>query len=119
MLPLPQAEPSLLKGQSAEGAHHLAPHSPNMHEHIGEEAPCSGTVPRVVYKGALHVLRVVGLQHPLVEAGPVTQEHNNLQTQYSWSETGIFKAHGVAGGQPTWARVTEAMNTGGGQLRCL
>lgn len=33
---------------------------------------------RVVHKGALHVLWVVGLQHPLVEAGPIAQEHNDL-----------------------------------------
>lgn len=89
-----------------------------MHEHVREEAPGAGTVPRVVHEGALHVLGVVGLQHPLVEAGPVAQEHDDLGTRVlGWSRPGAPEAPGAAAGGPTWARVTEAMNTGGGQLR--
>lgn len=56
---------------------------PNVHEHVGEEAPGAGTVPRVVHEGALHVLGVVGLQHPLVEAGPVAQEHDDQRRSTS------------------------------------
>lgn len=95
----------------------MGPHSPNVHEHVGEEAPGPCSVPGVVYKRALHVLRVVGLQHPLVEAGPIAQEHDDL------GEKGIRTGPGQGcgwqtGGRLTWARVTEAINTGGGQLRC-
>lgn len=55
-----------------------------MHEHVGEEAPRPRPVPGVVDKGALHVLRVIGLQHPLVQPGPVAEEHNDLW-QTPWS----------------------------------
>lgn len=51
---------------------------PHVHEHVGEEAPGPGAVAGVVYEGALHVLWVVGLQHPLVESGPIAQEHDDL-----------------------------------------
>lgn len=56
----------------------MGPHSPDVHEHVGKKAPGPSSVARVVHKGALHVLGVVGLQHPLVEAGPIAQEHNDL-----------------------------------------
>lgn len=49
-----------------------------MHEHVGEEAPGARAVPWVVDQGALHVLGVVGLQHPLVQPGPIAEEHDDL-----------------------------------------
>lgn len=96
------------------------PDSPDVHEHVGEEAPGSSTVAGMVHEGALHVLRVVGLQHPFVETGPVAQEHDDL------GDRGVRARRGQARGRfpewwtggHTWARVTEAINTGGGQLRC-
>lgn len=39
---------------------------PNMHEHVAEEAPHLCTVAGVVDQGALHEVRLIGLQHPLV-----------------------------------------------------
>lgn len=94
----------------------MGPHSPDVHEHVGEEAPGSSSVAGVVHEGALHVLGVVGLQHPLVEACPIAQEHDDL------GEMGVRAGPGRGDrcqvGRLTWARVTEAMNTGGGQLRC-
>lgn len=51
---------------------------PHVHEHVGEEAPGARPVPGVIDQGALHVLRVVGLQHPLVQPGPIAQEHDDL-----------------------------------------
>lgn len=51
---------------------------PHVHEHVGEEAPGACPVPGVVDEGALHVLGVVGLQHPLVQPGPVAEEHDDL-----------------------------------------
>lgn len=55
-------------------------HLPNMHEHVGEEAPGASAVSRVIHQRALHVFRVVGLEHPLVETCPVAQEHDDLGT---------------------------------------
>lgn len=57
-------------------------HLPNMHEHVAEEAPHLGTVARVVDQGALHEVRLVCLQNPLVQHDPITHEHNDL-----WRET--------------------------------
>lgn len=51
-----------------------------MHEHVGEKAPRPGTVSWVIHQRALHVFRVVGLEHPLVETCPVAQEHDDLGT---------------------------------------
>ena len=51
-----------------------------MHEHVGEEAPCPSTVSWVIHQRALHIFRVVGLEHPLVETCPVAQEHDDLGT---------------------------------------
>ena len=86
-----------------------------MHEHVGEEAPGPSAVAGVVHEGALHIFGVVGLQHPLVEPGPVAQEHDDLGGQV----LGPGRTRGAGGsqgagwtGRPTWARVTEAINTG-------
>lgn len=51
-----------------------------MHEHVGEETPGPGTVSWVIHQRALHIFRVVGLEHPLVETCPVAQEHDDLGT---------------------------------------
>lgn len=37
-----------------------------MHEHVAEEAPHLCAVAGVVHQGALHEVRLIGLQHPLV-----------------------------------------------------
>lgn len=50
-----------------------------MHEHVAEEAPDLCSMTRVVDQRALHEVRLVGLQNPLVEHDAITHEHNNLQ----------------------------------------
>lgn len=39
---------------------------PDVHEHVAEEAPHLCTVAGMVDQGALHEVRLIGLQHPLV-----------------------------------------------------
>lgn len=51
---------------------------PNVHKHVAEEAPHLCTVARVVHQGALHEVRLIGLQYPLVQHDAVAHEHNNL-----------------------------------------
>ena len=64
---------------------------PHVHEHVGEEAPGACPVPGVVDQGALHVLGVVGLQHPLVQPGPVAEEHNDLCQTPRWSALALLR----------------------------
>lgn len=66
-------------------------HLPNMHEHVGEEAPGASAVSWVIHQRALHVFRVVGLKHPLVETCPVAQEHDDLGTLV----LGLVKTRGL------------------------
>lgn len=67
-------------GNSGEGALEPKAHLPYMHEHVGEETPGPSTVSWVIDQRALHIFRVVGLEHPLVETCPVAQEHDDLGT---------------------------------------
>lgn len=39
---------------------------PDMHEHVAEEAPHLCTVAGVIDQRALHEVRLIGLQHPLI-----------------------------------------------------
>lgn len=50
-----------------------------MHEHVAEEAPHLCTVAGVVDQGALHEVRLIGLQHPLVQHDAIAHEDDNLQ----------------------------------------
>lgn len=67
-------------GRSGGGALEPKARLPDMHEHVGEEAPGPSTVSWVIDQRALHVFGVVGLEHPLVEPCPVAQEHDDLGT---------------------------------------
>lgn len=52
---------------------------PNVHEHVAEETPDLCSMTGVVDQRALHEVRLVCLQDPLVEHDAVTHEHNDLQ----------------------------------------
>lgn len=54
-------------------------HLPDVHEHVAEEAPHLGAVAGVVDQGALHEVRLVRLQNPLVQHDAIAHEHNDLR----------------------------------------
>lgn len=55
------------------------PYSPDVHEHVAEETPDLCPVAGMVDQWALHEVRLIGLQHPLVQHDPVAHEHDDLR----------------------------------------